>query len=107
MRHVSLYDLPGGNDQAELLGNLPSSYGSYRAKVKFFARGEVTELERASKGTLLLVVQGSCAVRVDGIEYPAARFDLLALESGEAFEIYADEIDPAVVLRIDACGSRD
>ncbi len=107
MRHVSLYDLPDGNDQAELLANLPASYGSCRAKVKFFARGEVTEPERAPNGVLLLVAQGSCVVRIDGVEFPAARFDLLALESGEAFEIRADEIDPAVVLRVDARSSKD
>ncbi|HOF60235.1 MAG TPA: hypothetical protein PK251_02020 [Candidatus Latescibacteria bacterium] len=105
MRHVSLYDLPDGNDQAELLANLPASYGSFGASVRFFARGEATELERAPNGVLLLVAQGSCVVRVDGIEYPAVRFDLLALESGEAFEICADEIDPAVVLRIDVGNS--
>ena len=105
MRHVSLHDLPDGNDQAELLANLPATYGSYRAEVRFFAREEATELERAPNGVLLLVAQGSCVVRVDGIEYPAVRFDLLALESGEAFEICADEIDPAVVLRIDVGNS--
>jgi hypothetical protein len=100
MRLFSLYDLPNGNDRAAFLTDLPESLGISGANVRFFGRGESTEMATIDGVEMLVIVQGRCRILVNDVEHLITRFDVLTLLPGERYRVVADEIDPPVVMTI-------
>lgn len=109
MRIVSIYDLPGGRDRADLI---PETIGSgaedtphafAAAAVQFFERGGTTEPRAPeSREELLIVMQGAGRIVIDGVEHPVRFGDAVLIEAGDRWQAIADEIDPFVLLMVSA-----
>jgi len=111
MRLFGIYDLAGGKDRADLIGDgrfgAGPPVGALRAfagaGVRFFDRGARSDA-RSSERTeeAVVVMQGRGRIVVDGIEHPVRFGDVVVIEPGESVAAVADEIDPFVLLTFSA-----
>jgi len=112
MKIFSIYDLPGGKDSAELLGNevLGPAFPSEgvlrafcRANVRFYERGGASEpCSPDEREEMLVVMQGRGRVLINRVEHPVAAGDVVVLGPGDTYQVLADEVDPPVVLTVAA-----
>lgn len=111
MRMFSIYDLSGGKDRADFLGETCLAAGSGGADLRAFGEAHVRFYERggtsvpcAPEGVeeMIVVMQGSGRLVINGVEHPVRSGDVVVIECGDTCRAAADEVDPFALLTISA-----